>query len=105
MLEKCLIIWRCYVANKFMTLDRAKNEIKKLQYYCMLIETNKPINLEQEIVKEYAITNSIKKVCEKLTVSHEKVVDVITTLGKDELHKIVRSGYMQKTKHTRSFRY
>jgi hypothetical protein len=50
-------------------------------------------------IKEHAITNSIKKVFEKLNVSHEKVVNVITSLGKDELHKIVRSGYMKKTKH------
>jgi hypothetical protein len=93
------------VANNFMTLDRAKKEIKSLQYYVDLIESYEPINLEQEIVKEYAITNSISKVCEKLTVSHENVVDVITSRGKNELHKMVRSGYMKKTNHIRSYRY
>jgi hypothetical protein len=105
MLEKCLIIWRCYVANKFMTLDRAKNEIKKLQYYVELVESYQPQTIEQSIIKEYAKTSSITEVCKTLSVSHEKVVDVITSLGKDELHKIVRSGYMQKTKHIRSYRY
>lgn len=93
------------MANKLITLDRAKNEIQKLQYYVNLVETYQPSNIEQEIVKEYAIKNSIPEVCETLSVSRDKVVDVITTLGKDELHKIVRTGYMQKTKHMRSFRY
>jgi hypothetical protein len=102
----CNIFGRCFVVvYRLMTLERAKKEINMLQAYVQLVESYQPTNPEQEIVKEYAVTNSIKKVCEKLTVSHEKVVDVITSLGKDELHKIARSGYMQKTKHTRSFRY
>lgn len=88
-----------------MTLDRARTEIMRLQYYVDLIEMFEPINIEQEIVKEYAITNSIPKVCEKLNVSHENVVDVLTSRGKDELHKMVRSGYMKKTNHIRSYSY
>jgi hypothetical protein len=86
-----------------MTLDRAKSEIVKLQTYVNLVETYEPTTLEQEIVKEYAKTSSISAVCKTLSVSHEKVVDVITSLGKDDLHKIARSGYMQKTKHIRSY--
>ncbi|MFS0776099.1 hypothetical protein ABC255_08845 [Neobacillus sp. 3P2-tot-E-2] len=93
------------MAFTIMTLDRAKKEIENLQYYVRLVESYQPQSIEQEIVKEYAITSSIVEVCKKLPVSHEKVVDVITTLGKDELHKIVRKGYMQKTKHMRSYRY
>jgi hypothetical protein len=93
------------MANKFMTLDKAKNEIQKLQYYVNLVEKYEPTTLEQEIIKEYAKTSSISAVCKTLSVTHEKVVDVITSLGKDELHKIVRSGYMKKTKHIRSYRY
>jgi hypothetical protein len=93
------------VAIKLMTLDRAKSEIVKLQSYVSLIESYQPQSIEQEIIKEYAIKNSIPKVCEKLSVSHEKVVDVISSMGKDELHRTVRSGYMQKTKHIRNIRY
>jgi hypothetical protein len=88
-----------------MTLDRAKKEINNLQYYVNLIELYEPINLDQEIIKEYAITNSITEVSKRLNVSYEMVVDVITDRGKDELHKLVRSGYMKKTKHSRSYRY
>lgn len=93
------------MANNFMTLDRAEAEIKRLQYYVDLIETYQPTTIEEEIIKEYAITNSITEVSKRLNVSYEKVVDVITDRGKDELHKIVRSGYMKKTKHSRSYRY
>jgi hypothetical protein len=93
------------MVNKFMTLDRAKKEIEQLQYYANLVETYEPTSLEQEIIKEYAKTSSITEVSKRLNVSHEKIVDVITSLGKDELHKIVRSGYMKKTKHLRSYSY
>ncbi|WP_419955959.1 hypothetical protein ACN6MT_11460 [Neobacillus niacini] len=93
------------MGHKLMTLERAKKEINMLQAYVKLVESYQPTTIEQEIVKEYAIKNSIPKVCEKLNVSHDKVVDVISSLGKDELHKIVRSGYMKKTKHTRGYSY
>lgn len=93
------------VVYKLMTLERAKKEITMLQAYVELVESYKPTNIEQEIVKEYAITNSNKKLCENLSVIHERVVDVISSLGKDDLHKFVRSGYMKKTKHTRGYSY
>lgn len=74
------------MANKFITLDRAKTEIKRLQYYVNLVETYDPLNLEQEIIKEYAITSSIPEVSKRLNISYEKVVEVISSKGKDELH-------------------
>ncbi|MEH7482608.1 hypothetical protein V7157_16435 [Neobacillus drentensis] len=89
------------MANKFITLDRAKTEIKRLQYYVNLVETYQPTSLEQEIIKEYAIESSIPVVSKKLSVSYEKVVEVISSRGKDELHKTVRSWYMHKTKNVR----
>jgi predicted CoA-binding protein len=89
---------RCIVANKFITLEKAKSEIKRLQGYIDLVEAYKPSSIEQEIVKEYAMKSSIPEVSKKLNVSHEKIVEVISSRGKDELHKIVRSGYMKKTK-------
>ncbi|MFP5111812.1 hypothetical protein ACSU64_05470 [Bacillaceae bacterium C204] len=90
------------MASKFITLDRAKSEIKRLQYYVNLVETYEPINLEQEIIKEYAKTSSIPEVSKRLNVSYEKVVEVISSRGKeDELHKIMRSWYMHKTKNQR----
>lgn len=84
-----------------ITLDRAKSEIKRLTYLVDLIESYQPSNLEEEIVKEYAIASSIPIVSKKLNVSYEKVVEVISSKGKDELHKQVRSWYMLKTKSSR----
>lgn len=91
------------MANNFMTLDRAKKEIGRLQHYVELVEGYQPISLDQEIVKEYALTSSLKEVSKRLNVSYEKVADVISSIGKDELHKIVHTAYMKKTKHTRSW--
>nr|MDP5192764.1 hypothetical protein [Neobacillus sp. 179.-C4.2 HS] len=86
-----------------MTLDRAKKEIMRLQDYVDLVESYQPKSIDQEIVKEYALTSSINEVSKRLSVSYEKVVEVISSLGKDELHKMVRSAYMKKTKHSRSW--
>ncbi|MFB3164738.1 hypothetical protein ABLO26_25590 [Neobacillus sp. 179-J 1A1 HS] len=91
------------MANNFMTFDKAKKEIQRLQHYVDLVEGYQPISLDQEIVKEYALTSSLKEVSKRLNVSYEKVADVISSLGKDELHKVVHSAYMKKTKHTRSW--
>ncbi|MFB3168470.1 hypothetical protein P5G62_015235 [Neobacillus sp. 179-C4.2 HS] len=91
------------MANNFMTLDRAKKEIMRLQDYVDLVESYQPKSIDQEIVKEYALTSSINEVSKRLSVSYEKVVEVISSLGKDELHKMVRSAYMKKTKHSRSW--
>lgn len=89
------------MVNNFITLEKAKIEIKKLQYYVDLVEAYQPNTLEEEIIKEYAMTSSIPQVSKKLSVSYEKVLEVISSKGKDELHKIVRSGYMKKTKFNR----
>lgn len=93
------------MANKFITLDQAKSEIKRLQGYVNLVEAYNPSNIEQEIVKEYAMKSSIPEVSKTLNVSYEKVVEVISSRGKDELHRIVRSGYMKKTKPHRRMEY
>ncbi|WHY64667.1 hypothetical protein [Neobacillus sp. SuZ13] len=89
------------MASKFITLDRARKEIIRLQKYVNLVEAYKPINLEQEIILEYAKTSSIPEVSKNLNVSYEKVVEVISSKGKDELHKTMRSWYMYKTKNQR----
>jgi hypothetical protein len=89
------------VANKFITIDKAKAEIKRLQDYVNLVEAYQPSNLEEEIIKEYATKSSIPEVSKKLNVSYEKVVEVISSKGRI-LHKIVRSGYMKETKPHRT---
>lgn len=90
------------MANNFMTLDRAKKEIIKLQHYVELVESYQPKLIDQEIVKEYALTSNITEVSKRLNVSYEKVVDVLKCKSKDKLDQIVRTGYMKKTKYSRS---
>jgi hypothetical protein len=87
--------------TNLITLDRAKAQVKKLQDYIALVETYEADTLEKQIVKEYAITNSIAIVSKNLGVDREEVVYVLQRRGKDELHKIVRSGYMYKTRASR----
>lgn len=45
--------------SKLMTVERAKNEIKRLQEYVDLVESYEAESLENMIIKEYAYTNSI----------------------------------------------
>lgn len=58
------------------------------------------------IIKEYAQTNSIIKVLGILNkrgtgIERETIVEVIKSKPQDELHRIIRKGYMLRTKHTR----
>lgn len=92
------------MAKSFMTLDRAKKEIEKLQDYVELVESYQPQSIEQEIVREYALTSSIKAVTHKLGVEHQKVVEVLKKKSpKDKLHQFVRAGYLQKLKNKDGF--
>lgn len=92
--------------TKLITIQKAKQEIKRLQTYIDLVEGYKTDTVEKIIIKEYAETNSIVKVVgilKKRDISVEKqdVVEVIKSKPTDELHRIIRKGYMLRTKHTR----
>ncbi|MFD0825838.1 hypothetical protein ACT8ZR_09185 [Neobacillus sp. M.A.Huq-85] len=87
--------------SKMITLERAKSEIKRLQHFVDLVEKYDADTLEKAIIKEYAITNSVIKVTENLGVDREFAISIIKKLGKDELSKLVRSMYMEKTKAVR----
>jgi len=82
--------------TKLITLERAKKEIERMQHYVDLVEAYPVDSIEQEIIKEYAITNSIIKVCANLKLEREFVLNVIKGRGSDELHKMMRSGYFHK---------
>jgi hypothetical protein len=47
--------------TKLITVERAKSEIKRLQYYVNLVESYEADTLDKAIIKEYAFTNSVKK--------------------------------------------
>ncbi|TFJ91713.1 hypothetical protein [Lentibacillus salicampi] len=93
---------------KLITVERAKKEVQRLQHFIDLAESYESDTLNKWTIKEYAYTNSIKKVVEKantesLTVkgeplSREYAVAVINGKANDELHRILRRGYRLKIK-------
>jgi hypothetical protein len=91
---------------KLITVERAKKEIQRLQKYVDLVEGYEVNSLEKWIIREYGLTNSIKKVTENaielgytkegFPVGREYVTDVIKTHAKDPLHKMLQSGYERR---------
>jgi hypothetical protein len=55
------------------------------------------------IIKDYALTNSMRKTAENLNylgVTKEYIANIIkSNPDDDELHKILKSGYMRKTRY------
>lgn len=86
---------------KLFTVSGAKAEIKRLQDFVDLVESYTADTMDKAIILEYAYTNSIVKVSEKLGIDQDYVRSLICSKGKDELHKKLRSMYMLKTKGTR----
>lgn len=97
---------------KLITVEKAKDEIQRLQHYVDLVESYEASTIERQIIKEYAYTNSIQEVVVRFKergatlngdpISKEYVTSVIKGKPSDELHKELRQGYMLRTKHTRT---
>jgi CRISPR/Cas system-associated endonuclease/helicase Cas3 len=95
-----------------ISVEKAKEEILRLQQYIELVETYEANTLDKLIIKEYALTNSIDKTVKAVNaagytinqkvVERDYVVSLLKKRGKDELHKLVRSAYMEKTKYKRA---
>jgi hypothetical protein len=95
-----------------ISVEKAKDEIVRLQQYIDLVENYEADTLDKLIIKEYALTNSIDKTVKAVNatgysmdhkeVERDYVVSLLKKRGKDELHKLVRSAYMEKTKYTRA---
>jgi hypothetical protein len=95
-----------------ISVEKAREEILKLQQYIELVETYEANTLDKLIIKEYALTNSIDKTVKAVNaagyaINHKEVDrDYVVTLlkkrGKDDLHKLARSAYMEKTKYKRA---
>lgn len=98
--------------KKLITLDKAKEQVKMLTYYIDLVETYETDTIDKLIVKEYALTNSMVEVVRELnrrghTIDGRSIVSsdvqaVINKKTKDELQRMLRSGYLLKTRHIRS---
>ena len=93
------------------TVSRAKEEIENLQDYVLLAETYHANTLETRIIKLYAYTGSIQKVTAQINEEREPqnlpLIDAafvsytIQGKPKDPLHKLLRTNYLQKTRHIR----
>ncbi|WP_066066109.1 hypothetical protein [Neobacillus soli] len=92
--------------TQLITYKKAKEEAKRLQHYVSLVESYQTDTLDRMIIKDYALTNSMKKTAENfkfLGATKEYIAMVIKGNPKeDELHKILKSGYMRKTRYSRS---
>ncbi|SDQ06697.1 hypothetical protein [Virgibacillus salinus] len=94
--------------NKLITLDKAIKEVERLKTYIELIEEYETDTLEKWVIKQYALTNSIKKIIEiaevegmtnsDLPLDRKYISGVINGKVMDELHRVLRQGYRQKIK-------
>lgn len=89
------------------TVDKARKELEFLTHFLELVESYNPDTLEKKIILEYAHFDSGKKVFELLNKiglvdEYEFVMNVIKSKPMDELHKIVRSDYMLRTRAARN---
>lgn len=93
------------------TVSKAKEEIKQLQAYIQMAEEYETHTLQQQVIKSYAYTGSIQKVTALINedrtlhrmprIDSDFVTEFIQSKPIDDLHKILRSNYLQKTKHSR----
>lgn len=101
-----------------ITYYKAKEEIKKMQKYVDVIESFEVLSLEDLIIYQYTMFNSISKVIKSLnnnnvkinfdindvTITHEFVRNTILDKPKNELHEYVRRHYLIKTRPQRRLR-
>lgn len=89
------------------TVESAKKGIKELQDFVFLVENYDTSTLERKVLKEYAYLGSIIKVVEKInkefgsTINSAYVSQLIKSKPKDELHKVLKSNYLLKTRPSR----
>ena len=94
------------------TVDRARREIVDLEQFVKLAEEYEATTLEKLIIKEYAFLGSVNKVVLSLenigckiddrAIEHKDVIEVIKSKPMDDLHKIIKSAYLYKTRALRS---
>lgn len=97
--------------KKLITLDKAKEQVKMLTYYIDLVESYETDTIEKLIVKEYALTNSMVEVVRELnrrghsidgrSIVGSDVQAVINKKTKDELQRMLRTGYLLRIRNAR----
>ncbi|MGG3943385.1 hypothetical protein ABEV54_18320 [Peribacillus psychrosaccharolyticus] len=97
--------------DKFVSVTKAKQDVKMLTSYINLWESYEADTVYRKIIKEYALLSSLEEVANRLNlrgcringrpIESDDVRSVLKERPKDDLHKIVRSGYLRKTKSKR----
>jgi hypothetical protein len=91
------------MASKLITVPRAQAEIGRLQQYITMVEEYEADTLKKWIIKEYAYTNSITKVVKRanakgVTLDQSYAKSVLKGKTGDELHRMLKSGYLARLK-------
>lgn len=91
------------MASKLITVPRAQAEIRRLQQYITLVEEYQADTLEKRIIKEYAYTNSITEVVKRanakgMTLDQAYAKSVLKGKASDDLHKMLKFGYLARLK-------
>lgn len=91
---------------KLRTYEKAKEELDLLQSYIDLVDNYEVDDIHSFIIKYYSITNSASGVIKKAKnsdlffseeiLTRELISEVIKSKPIDELHKVVRSGYIKR---------
>lgn len=89
-----------------MKYEDAKKEKVMLEKYIYLVDNYNVNNINQWIIKQYALTNSISNVIknarlegnEKISheITREKILEILNSKPIDELHSIIIKGYKRK---------
>lgn len=94
--------------HRLTTVELAKKRIKELQDFVFLVENYEVITLEQKILKEYAYYGSMVKVVAKInkefgpdTIDNPFISTLLLARPQDELHKVLKTNYLFKTRHAR----
>jgi hypothetical protein len=91
------------MTTKLITVPRAEAEIKRVQQYITLVEEYQADTLEKWIIKEYAYTNSITEVVKRanakgMILDQAYAKSVLKGKASDDLHRMLRSGYLTRLK-------
>lgn len=90
----------------FITVNQAKERAHRLQTYIYLAESFEPQSIEEHIIKQYAYLGSLAKVADKMKemnydIEVDDVRDAIQSRSKNELHKIIRAGFMKRKSYAK----
>lgn len=92
--------------QNFITVSKAKERAHRLQTYIYLVETYQAKSMEEHIIQQYAYLGSLSKVADKMRemgyeVEIDDVRNAIQSRSKNELHKIIRKGYMKRSRYSK----